>query len=418
MACSTLSISPWAYHDPDAIVPALHAPSGVELNWVAGVRERTGVATFVSGRFRTLEEAERVIASGEADMVGMTRATIADPHLVKKTLELGPGAVRPCIGCNQLCVGNVFTGQPIQCTVNPRAGREMEFPSRAIPTVAAPKYVVIVGGGPAGMEAARVAALAGHRVELYEATASLGGAVRLTANIPHLSGLCDVIGWLEQQVYELQVTVRTGSYLEAADIVEKNPDVVLVACGSAPRKDGWQLGAPWVRLEDLSEPLLVGSTEILSGSDAVRPGSTVVVVDDTGHAEAGAVAEYLVSRRCKIAFVTRFAEFAPQLSIIMRSRPALCRLNATGNFTLHTYSYIAGIARDRTVEIASFVAARPKAMVADHVLFVGFNTPRDALAAELPAAGYPGRVELIGDAKSPRYLHAAIHEGFAAAWAL
>jgi 2,4-dienoyl-CoA reductase-like NADH-dependent reductase (Old Yellow Enzyme family) len=410
-----IDLSVGGYHNPEAIVPGLHAPSGVELTWVSGVRRRTGVVTVVSGRFRTLEEAEQLIASGEADMVGMTRATIADPHLVKKTIELGADAVRPCIGCNQLCIGNVFTGQPIQCTVNAIAGREVEFKACAIPATVRPMNVLIVGGGPAGLEAARVAALAGHRVELHEATAALGGTVRLTANIPHLSGLGDIVRWLEDQVYKLKVAVHTGSYLEAADIIDKKPDAVLIACGSAPRDDGWQLAAPWVRLSNMGPPLRIDAADLLTGRLSMAPGRTVVVVDDTGHAEAAGVAEYLLSKQCNVVFVTRFGDFAPQISIIWRSRPALRRLNGTGRFTLHTHAYISDISSEGAVQIASFVAAPVRSVRTDHIAFTGFNTARDSLATELRTCGYAGEVELIGDAKSPRYLHAAIHDGFAAA---
>jgi 2,4-dienoyl-CoA reductase-like NADH-dependent reductase (Old Yellow Enzyme family) len=411
-------LSVGAYHNPEATVPGLHAQSGVELNWIGDVRERSAVTTFVTGRFRTLQEAEQVLASGQADMVGMVRATIADPHLVKKTIELGPDSVRPCIGCNQLCIGNVLAGQPIQCVVNAIVGKESSFPSCEIPTSVSPKSVLIVGGGPAGLEAARVAALGGHRVELHEARSQLGGAVRLTARIPHLSGLGDIIFWLEDQVRELGVAVYADSYIEAADIIAKRPDAVLIACGSTPQQDAWQLGAPWVRLENLHHPLRIAADEILMGSEAVTPGRTFLVVDDTGHAEAGSVAEYLLSKECNVVFVTRFGDFAPQLSTSWRSRPSLRRLNATGRFALHTHSFVSSVSPEGIFRVGSFVASSTTSLAADHIIFVGFNTACDALADELRAGGYTGQLELIGDAKSPRYLHAAIHEGFSTAAAL
>jgi 2,4-dienoyl-CoA reductase-like NADH-dependent reductase (Old Yellow Enzyme family) len=413
-----VDLSVGAYHNVEVIIPALHAPAGVELNWNSGVREQTGAVTFVTGRFRALDEAEQLLASGEADMVGMTRATIADPHLVKKTLELGPDAVRPCIGCNQLCVGNIFSGQPLQCTVNAMVGREAEFAGGEVPAAKAPKRVLVVGGGPAGLEAARVAASAGHQVELHEATPDLGGAVRLTKPIPHLSGLADITHWLADQVYQLQVSVHTSSFLEAADILEKNPDVVLIAAGSVEREDGWQLGAPWVQLGNLGPPRQLFASDVLAGRTVVEPGRTITVVDDTGHAEAAGVAEYLLSKGAKVDFVTRFGDFAPQINIAWRSRPSLRRLNATGRFTLHTHAYVSDVAADGVVEIKSFVGEAAKTVTSDHILFVGFNTPQDALAEELAAAGYAGRVELVGDSKSPRYLPAAIHEGFSAALTL
>jgi 2,4-dienoyl-CoA reductase-like NADH-dependent reductase (Old Yellow Enzyme family) len=407
-----INMSMGGYHNPESIIPALHAPCGIELDWVRGVRERTGLITFVSGRFRSLDEVEQVIAAGEADMVGMTRATIADPHLVKKTIEQGVDAVRPCIGCNQLCVGNIFTGQLLQCTVNVQVGRESEFPETAIPKVTLSKKVLVVGGGPAGLEAARVAALAGHKVELHEATPDLGGAVKQVKSIPYLAGLADIIYWLQDQVYSLGVDVHTSSYLDADDIVDLNPDVVLLATGSLPREDGWQLVAPRLQLTNLDSPRVIAVPDLMEGRVAVAAGKTVVIVDDTGHAEAAGVAEYLLSKGVVVQFVCRFAEFAPQMNFSWRGRPALRRLNATGRFTLHTQSVLSAVAADGHVEISSIVGEKAKQVAADHLIFVGYNIPQDGLLTELKEAGFVGRVELIGDSASPRYLHAAIHDGY------
>lgn len=407
-----INMSMGGYHQIETIIPALHAPAGVELNWNKGVREQTGLITFMSGRFRSLDEAEQVIAEGEADMVGMTRATIADPYLVKKTIEQGVDAVRPCIGCNQLCVGNIFTGQLLQCTVNVQIGREWEFPQTVIPVSEKAKKVLVVGGGPAGMEAARVAALAGHTVELHEATPNLGGALKLVKDIPHLAGIADILPWLESQVYQLGVAVHTSSYLEASDIVAINPDAVIIATGSQPRGDSWQLGAPGIQLEHLHAPLVLSSHDLLEGRAVVAADKTVLIVDDTGQGEAAGVAEYLLSKGARVEFVCRFADFAPQLSLAWRSRPTLRRLNATGRFSLHTHSYVSALDAGGGAWVSSLVGAADKKMQVDHAIFVGYNQPLDDLESDLKTAGFTGRVEIIGDSASPRYLHAAIHDGF------
>jgi 2,4-dienoyl-CoA reductase-like NADH-dependent reductase (Old Yellow Enzyme family)/thioredoxin reductase len=407
-----VSLSMGGYHHVEATIPALHTAAGVELDWNSGVRAATGVTTFVTGRFRSLDEVEQVLADGEADMVGMTRATIADPDLVKKTVEEGPDAVRPCIGCNQLCVGNVFIGMPLQCTVNVDAGREFAVAlSSKTPDRPTSKRILIVGGGAAGMEAARVAATAGHRVDLHEASARLGGALRLVKPIPHLSGLADIAIWLEHEIYRLGVNVYTSSYVETADILESNPDVVFLAAGSTPRDDGWQLGVPGAGLTNLQPPLLVNVHDLLDGRTSVEAGARVAVVDDTGHAEAAGVAEYLLSIGCEVAFVARHAEFSPQMMMALRSRPTLRRLNRTGRFKLHTQSFVAEVGPGAAVTIGSLVGAAPITVEVDHLVMVGFNLPNDSLLDELRVSSFEGRVEVLGDCASPRYLPAAIHDG-------
>lgn len=408
-----VNLSVGGYHNIEAIIPALHTGAGVELNWNAGVKAATGLTTFVSGRFRTLEEADQLIGSGEADMVGMTRATIAEPHLVRKTIEQGPDAPRPCLGCNQLCVGNIFAGYPLQCTVNVMVGAEAQFADAEVPRAASPKNVLIVGGGPAGMEAARVARLAGHRVELVEATPHLGGALRQARTIPHLAGITDILYWLEQQIYDLQIPVQLSSYVEADDIVARAPDVVLLATGSDPRSDGWQIAAPLLKLSNLDR-FAIATEELLEGGHIVKPGATYTVVDDTGQAEAEGVAEFILSKGGQVRFVTRFADFAPLINVAWRSRPALRRLYATERFTLHTHAHVDAISAAGDVQVASFVGKTEAPYRTDHILFVGFNHPRNALEPALRDAGFAGEVRLIGDSKSPRYLHAAIHEGFLA----
>jgi 2,4-dienoyl-CoA reductase-like NADH-dependent reductase (Old Yellow Enzyme family)/thioredoxin reductase len=413
-----INMSMGGYHQVETIIPALHTPAGVELNWNTGVREKTGLTTFMSGRFRSLDEAEQVIAEGEADMVGMTRATIAEPHLVKKTIEQGADAPRPCIGCNQLCVGNIFSGQLLQCTVNVQVGREWEFAKAAIPKAATSKNILVVGGGPAGLEAARVAALAGHKVSLHEASPDLGGALRLVKNIPHLAGLADILPWLESQVYGLGVDVHTNSYLDADEIQALAPDTVLLATGSYPREDGWQLGSPGVQLDNLSAPWVVNSHDLLTNRSTIAASAQVLIVDDTGQGEAAGLAELLLSKGATVDFVCRFSDFAPQLSLAWRSRPTLRRLNATGRFTLHTHSWVSELSTDKQATVESYVGVAAKTLNVDNAIFVGYNQPNDNLAAELSAANFTGQVTLLGDCASPRYLHAAIHDGYNTALSL
>ncbi|MCX7057864.1 MAG: NADH:flavin oxidoreductase, partial [Proteobacteria bacterium] len=153
------------------IIAAMHEPTGYELPYAEPVRKVVDVPLLVTGRFRTLDDVEQVLAAGRADLVAMTRAHIAEPAIVEKTLAGRAEDVRPCIGCNHGCIGGLMTVGRVGCTVNVAVGQEATLSEDLVTPSAAPKRVLVVGGGPAGLEAARLAALRGHRVVLAEASA-------------------------------------------------------------------------------------------------------------------------------------------------------------------------------------------------------------------------------------------------------
>ena len=171
-------------------VGAMHEPSGYQLDHSVPIAAATEVPTIVTGRFRTLEEAEQIIRLGQADCVSMVRATIADPDLVIKTKEGRVAEVRPCIACNQVCIGSQLAGKPgLGCTVNPAVGHEAKRSEASISPARESRRVLVVGGGPAGMEAARIAALRGHKVILCEAVRDLGGKLRLAKRAPYRAAI-------------------------------------------------------------------------------------------------------------------------------------------------------------------------------------------------------------------------------------
>src|SRR6185436_1461831 len=178
------------------------------------------IPRIVCGRLRTLEDGEQVLRQGIADLVGFVRPLIADPELVRKTRSGRAEQVRPCIGCNQGCVGGILSvTHRMGCVVNPAVGFEASLAEELIGHTDHPQDVMVVGGGPAGLEAARTAALRGHRVTLCEAAANIGGALRVARLAPKLQGIYDIGDWLEREVYRLGVTVRTGTYVEASDVL-------------------------------------------------------------------------------------------------------------------------------------------------------------------------------------------------------
>ena len=406
-----VNVSMGNYQSFPKMIGGMHEPTGYELETSEPVTRGVGVPSMVTGRFRTLKEVDQVIRDGLADLVGMTRATIADPFLVKKTLEGHPEQVRPCIACNQGCVGQLLAPPyRMGCAVNPSTGFELKLGDHTLTTVSQPKRVLVVGGGPAGMEAARVAALRGHRVVLAEARADLGGAINLARRAPTRHGIGDITVWLEQEIYRLGVEVRLSSYLDAEDIIAEAANSVILATGSVPRMDGVQLSNPGEPIVGIDRPHVLSSHDLF-GDERRELGETAVVIDDLGHYEAVAAADHLVTRGLSVTFVSRHPAFAPLVESALMTEPALQRLSR-GRFT-HLARTRALAVEDKEVVLGptylSPGANQTIRVAADTVIFVSANRPNRDLLEPLKAAGLAVRV--IGDANSPRYLPAAMREG-------
>lgn len=393
-------------YDFHKIIAAMHEPTGYELPYAAPVKAASAVPVLVTGRFRTLQEADEVIASGRADLVALTRAHIADPDIVRKTLAGDVEGVRPCIACNHGCIGGLMTVGRIGCAVNVAVGSEATLSERLISRSARALRVLVVGGGPAGLEAARVAAMRGHRVVLAEATGRLGGSLNVAARAPRRGTIADIVRWQEREIARLDVEVQYGSYIEPDDVRRISPDAVIVATGSSPRLDGRQHLAPGLVAAGMEQPHVVSSHDVLLGDGRADWGRSAVVLDDTGHYEAVAVAEYLLSRGLSVTFVTGHSRFAPGLEPSLSAAPALERLGA-GSFRLVTYGRLLSVGL-RTARVGLHYGGEWE-VPADAVVFVSHNRCNRQLLDGLGEAGIP--VLPVGDVVSPRYLQVAIREG-------
>ncbi len=349
-------------------------------------RETHGIPVFTAGRIVDPVVAERILALGQADMVCMTRAHIADPEIGRKLIEGRDAEVRPCIGCNQGCIGRVAQGKPVGCTVNAEAGREFEL--EPIAPAVRPKNVLVVGGGVGGMEAARVAAIAGHHVTLYERAARLGGQVNTLVKAPYRQDFGKITAWLERQLAHLKVNVQLGVEVNAARLQSEAPDVVILATGSVPTLSH----IPGASVD--GRPHVVSAAQVL---DEGLAGSKVVVLDADGHHKALNTAEFLADAGYETHLVTNAADFGGGL--VPWSRTAVIERLTRKGVVLHPNSYIKEVV-DSAVKIQTMNAVRSVEEV-DLIVIAGPGSSSKELADAIAMSDLPAQVFEVGDCNIP-----------------
>ncbi len=258
---------------------------------------------MAESHIRTPENANYVVASGQADLVSIVRGQIADPHLANKARTGRADEVRGCISCNQMCWGRRSRDYWISCLVNPSAGREFEWGGDWFTVAVTPRHVLVVGGGPAGLETARVAAERGHRVTLVEASPKLGGAFRLAGLQPRRTQILELIDWYERQLARLRVDVRLNTPVDADDIPGFGAGVVVLATGSLPAGTGFQRQLPSQAVLPGVDRPNVWAIEDVMGRLA-RPGKRIVLIDDTGDWRGGGTAWHLAEQGHVVTIVS------------------------------------------------------------------------------------------------------------------
>lgn len=402
-----INVSKGDYYDHDSMTGTLPKPAGYQMSSAGQVTALRKVPGIVTGRFRTLEEVEQVLREGAADLVSMVRAHIADPDLVRKTREGRAEEVRPCLGCNQGCIGGVVRGGALGCTVNPAVGAEDTLSESLIKPTTAPKRVLVVGGGPGGMEAARIARTIGHKVILAEGAPRLGGAVNVAKRAPNLQGLADITVWLEQEVYRLGVDVRLSTYIEASDVREMGVEALIVATGSMPRMDGFQIANPGEPARGTGLPHVISSIDLFTTSREL--GKTALVLDTVGHYESLAVCEQLLSQGLSVTYLTSHVGMTPYAHTTWRDVAALKRFYQLGNFEAVLRHHLVEIQPSRCV-VRPLQAShnQTRTVPADTVVLVTPNEPICNLFDEL--RDETAAIYLVGDALSPRDVQHAIND--------
>ncbi len=404
------------------VIPIQGMANSPHLDFAGEVRAATRFPTFHAAKIPDVATARHAIAAGKVDMVGMTRAHLTDPHIVRKIIERREEDIRPCVGANY-CLDRIYQGGMAFCIHNAATGREETMP-HVVQNADVRKKVVIVGAGPAGLEAARVAAERGHEVVVFEASNNPGGQIRLTTQSERRREMISIIDWRMSQCEKRGVTFHFNTWAEAATVTAESPDVVIVATGGLPHTDVLTQG----------NELVVSSWDIISGD--VKTGWNVLVFDNAGDHAGLQAAEILAKAGAKVEIMTPDRSFAPEVMAMnlvpyMRS---LQKLDVT--FTV-TYRLDSAERSGNQIiaKVGSDYGGVQKERVVDQIVVNHGTIPLDELYFELKPlsrnlgetsydeliAGRPqsvvrnpqGQFQLfrIGDAVAARNTHAAIYDG-------
>jgi 2,4-dienoyl-CoA reductase-like NADH-dependent reductase (Old Yellow Enzyme family)/thioredoxin reductase len=252
------------------LIPIQGMKNAPHLDFAGQVKKLTGMPTFHAAKIPDVATARHAIAAGLLDMVGMTRAHMADPHVVKKIMEGREDDIRPCVGATY-CLDRIYEAGDALCIHNAATGRELTMP-HTIEPASKPRKVVIVGAGPAGLEAARVAAERGHKVVVFEAQPDSGGQIRLTAQSPRRREMISIIDWRMAQCAARDVVFHFNTWAERADITALEPDVVIIATGGMPNTELFETG------QDAAH--VVTSWDLIAGD--VKPAQNILIYDESG----------------------------------------------------------------------------------------------------------------------------------------
>lgn len=404
------------------VIPVQGMRSAPHLDFAGEVRTETRFPVFHAARISDVATARHAVAEGKLDMVGMTRAHMADPHIALKVSEGREHEIRPCVGATY-CLDRIYEGHEALCIHNPATGREATMPHVVQPTSGQKQKVIIAGAGPAGLEAARVCAERGHEVVVFEASSEAGGQVQLAARSKRRKELVGIAEWRVARCEALGVQMRFNTIAEAGDVLAESPDIVLVATGGLPDSSVLEAG----------EELVVSSWDILSGD--AKPGEEVLVYDDNGAHPGMQAAELIAEAGAKLEIISPERFFAPEIGGLNHVAYARCFQDHDVRITINTR--VLSVQRQGNklaAVLGSDYTDISEQRIVDQVVVEHGTVPLCDLYFELkedslnrgevdyqaliagnpqrlvnnPAGSY--RLFRIGDAVSSRNIHAAIYD--------
>jgi 2,4-dienoyl-CoA reductase-like NADH-dependent reductase (Old Yellow Enzyme family) len=407
------------------VIPIQGTPAAPHLDFAGEVRAATRFPVFHAARINDVATARHAIATGKLDMVGMTRAHLADPHIANKIAAGLEQDIRPCVGATY-CLDRIYEGHEALCIHNPATGREATMPHAVGRADGPAKKVVVVGAGPAGLEAARIAAARGHDVVLFEAADQPGGQIRLAARARRRAELIGIAEWRIAQCQKHGVDLRFNQLADAEDVLDEDPHVVIVATGGLPNTAFLERG----------ENLVVSSWDILSGDARPGgPGAEVLLFDDNGAHPGLQAAEMLAEAGTRLEIVTPERYFAPEIGGLNHVAYARCFLEHGVRITINTR--LLKVAREGNrlaATLGSDYTEMTERRLVDQVVVEHGTLPLDELYFALKErsinrgevdhqaliAGRPQAIRVnpegsfqlfrIGDAVASRNIHAAIYD--------
>ncbi|KAA0699657.1 FAD-binding protein [Neorhizobium sp. P12A] len=404
------------------VIPIQGMPASPHLDFAGEVRAATKFPVFHAARISDVATARHAIAEGKLDMVGMTRAHIADPHIVKKIMAGEEARIRPCVGATY-CLDRIYEGGEALCIHNAATSREAEIP-HDIAKAKVLRKAVVIGAGPAGLEAARVLAERGHKVDVLEATSQAGGQVNLLTRNPRRKEMVGIIDWRLSELERLGVNIHYDVYAGADDVLAFEPDLVIVATGGIAQSPELDAG----------EELVTSSWDILAG--AIKPEGSVLLFDDNGGHQGMSAAEVIANAGAELELVSPERFFAPEMGGM--NHVPYAKTFAERNVRVTINTRLKSVRRDGNSLVATLgsdfsettaTERRVSQVVVEHGTMANADlylelkpmsrnlgaVNYDALIRRqppLPVRNDEGRFDLIriGDAVSSRNIHAAIHD--------